>query len=60
MVEVHVGDPIETAGMELHDRGRLNEELQRRVAELAGEGAVVVEDAPNISRVVETPGKSAV
>jgi 1-acyl-sn-glycerol-3-phosphate acyltransferase len=41
-VEIHVGDPIETAGMTLHDRGRLNEILQERVAELAGEPAVPV------------------
>jgi len=39
-VEIHIGDPIETAGMTLHDRGRLNEILQERVAELAGELAV--------------------
>jgi 1-acyl-sn-glycerol-3-phosphate acyltransferase len=36
-VEVHIGDPIETAGMSLHDRGRLNEMLHERVTELAGE-----------------------
>lgn len=39
-IEVHVGDPIDTSGMGLHDRGRLNEELQQRVAELAGEAPV--------------------
>lgn len=39
-IEVHVGDPIETDKMSLHDRGRLNEELQQRVAELAGEAQV--------------------
>jgi 1-acyl-sn-glycerol-3-phosphate acyltransferase len=59
-IEAHVGDPIETAGMALHDRGRLNEELQRQVAELAGESAVSVEDAPKIGQVVETPGQAAV
>jgi 1-acyl-sn-glycerol-3-phosphate acyltransferase len=36
-VEIHVGDPIATAGMGLHDRGRLNEMLQERVAGLARE-----------------------
>jgi 1-acyl-sn-glycerol-3-phosphate acyltransferase len=39
-VEIHVGDPIETAGMNLHDRGRLNEILQDRVTELAGGQAI--------------------
>jgi 1-acyl-sn-glycerol-3-phosphate acyltransferase len=46
-VEVHVGDPIPTSGMTLRDRGRLNELLQERVAELAGEAppaAVAVEN----------------
>ncbi len=36
-IEVHVGDPIETAGMTPRDRGHLNEMLYRQVAELAGE-----------------------
>ncbi len=36
-IGIRIGDPIETAGMTLHDRGRLNEVLQERVAELAGE-----------------------
>ena len=36
-IEVNIGDPIETSGMTLHDRGRLNEILQERVAELAGD-----------------------
>jgi 1-acyl-sn-glycerol-3-phosphate acyltransferase len=39
-VEINVGEPIDTAGMTLHDRGRLNEMLQERVAGLAGEPAV--------------------
>ncbi len=39
-VEIHLGDPIETAGMTLQDRGRLNEMLQERVAELSGESLV--------------------
>lgn len=39
-IEVRVGDPIDTTGLTLHDRSRLNEELQQRVAELAGEAAV--------------------
>jgi 1-acyl-sn-glycerol-3-phosphate acyltransferase len=41
-VEVHVGDPIATSGMTPHDRGRLNEILQERVTELAGELPVPV------------------
>ncbi len=36
-IEVNIGDPIETSAMTLHDRGRLNEILQERVAELAGD-----------------------
>lgn len=43
-IEAHVGDPIETAGMTVHDRGPLNDELQKRVAELAGERAVATEE----------------
>lgn len=39
-IEVNIGDPIDTSKMTLHDRGRLNEILQERVAELAGESAV--------------------
>ncbi len=36
-IEIHVGDPIETAGMTPRDRGQLNETLCRQVAELARE-----------------------
>jgi 1-acyl-sn-glycerol-3-phosphate acyltransferase len=36
-IEIHVGDPVETAGMTPRDRGQLNETLYRQVAELAGE-----------------------
>ncbi len=36
-IEVRIGDPIDTNGMSLHDRGRLNDELEQRVADLAGE-----------------------
>lgn len=36
-VEINIGEPIDTMGMTLHDRGRLNEILQERVAALAGE-----------------------
>lgn len=36
-VEVNIGEPVDTTGMNLHDRARLNEILQERVAELAGE-----------------------
>jgi 1-acyl-sn-glycerol-3-phosphate acyltransferase len=39
-VEITVGDPIETAGMTLHDRTRLNAMLRERVAELAGQTPV--------------------
>jgi 1-acyl-sn-glycerol-3-phosphate acyltransferase len=38
-VEVNIGDPIDTTGMNLRDREKLNEMLQDRVAELAGEQA---------------------
>ena len=36
-IELIVGDPIETSGMSLQDRGKLNQELQDRVAEMVGE-----------------------
>jgi 1-acyl-sn-glycerol-3-phosphate acyltransferase len=36
-VKVQVGDPIDTSAMSPRDRARLNEMLQERVAELAGE-----------------------
>jgi 1-acyl-sn-glycerol-3-phosphate acyltransferase len=39
-VEIQVGEPIDTSAMTLHDRGRLNEILQERVAGLAGASAV--------------------
>ena len=39
-IEVIVGDPIETANMTPHDRGRLNQMLQDRVAEMIGETPV--------------------
>jgi 1-acyl-sn-glycerol-3-phosphate acyltransferase len=39
-VEIRIGEPIDTAGMTLHDRGRLNEMLQERVAGLIGESVV--------------------
>jgi 1-acyl-sn-glycerol-3-phosphate acyltransferase len=39
-VRIVVGDPIETTGMKLQDRGRLNEMLQDRVAEMIGETVV--------------------
>jgi 1-acyl-sn-glycerol-3-phosphate acyltransferase len=44
-VELHVGDPIPTAGMKLQDRGRLNELLQEQVAALACEEVPVTEMA---------------
>ena len=36
-VEVLIGDPIETSGMTLRDRGKLNQMLQDRVAAMVGE-----------------------
>ena len=36
-IEVRVGDPIDTTGLTLHDRGRLNQMLQDRVAAMVGE-----------------------
>ncbi len=36
-VVLRVGDPIPTAHLTLHDRAKLNEELQQRVSELLGE-----------------------
>ncbi len=39
-VEIQVGEPIDTSAMTLHDRGRLNEILQERVAGLAAASAV--------------------
>jgi 1-acyl-sn-glycerol-3-phosphate acyltransferase len=44
-VELHVGDPISTEGMTLHDRGRLNRILEERVAILAGEAVPVTAEA---------------
>lgn len=38
-VEIRIGEPIDTAGMTLHDRGRLNETMHERVAGLVGESA---------------------
>jgi 1-acyl-sn-glycerol-3-phosphate acyltransferase len=35
-VEVNIGEPIDTSAMTLHDRARLNEMLEERVAALAG------------------------
>jgi 1-acyl-sn-glycerol-3-phosphate acyltransferase len=39
-VRLLVGDPIETAGLTLHDRGRLNLQLQEQVAALIGERVI--------------------
>lgn len=36
-IEVRVGDPIETKGMTIHDRGKLNQLLQDSVAAMVGE-----------------------
>ena len=38
-VVLRIGDPIPTAGMKLHDRSQLIAQLERQVAELAGEPA---------------------
>jgi 1-acyl-sn-glycerol-3-phosphate acyltransferase len=40
-VEIHVGDPIETAGMTIQDRGRLSALLHDKVAELSGQSTLV-------------------
>lgn len=37
VVRILIGDPIETAGMKLQDRGKLNAMLQERVSEMIGE-----------------------
>jgi len=39
-VRVLVGEPIETSGMRLQDRGRLSEMLQERVSEMVGETVI--------------------
>jgi 1-acyl-sn-glycerol-3-phosphate acyltransferase len=39
-VKIFVGDPIPTTGMKLQDRGRLNQMLQDRVADLIGEAVI--------------------
>jgi 1-acyl-sn-glycerol-3-phosphate acyltransferase len=39
-VEIQIGDPIDTSGMTLHDRGRLNDILQERVAGLSGQSTL--------------------
>lgn len=36
-IEIHIGDPIDTGSMTPADRGRLNQTLQDRVADLAGQ-----------------------
>jgi len=36
-VTLRIGDPIPTAGLQLHDRAELNQALRRKVAELIGE-----------------------
>jgi 1-acyl-sn-glycerol-3-phosphate acyltransferase len=35
-VVLRIGEPIKAGGQNMHDRHSLNEELRRRVAELAG------------------------
>ena len=40
-VEILIGDPIDTAGMTLHDRARLTEILHERVAGLAGQSELL-------------------
>lgn len=41
IIQVNVGEPIPTADMTARDRARLNELLQDKVAELAGESIVI-------------------
>jgi 1-acyl-sn-glycerol-3-phosphate acyltransferase len=41
-VEIQIGEPIDTSGMSLHDRGRLNEILQERVGGLSGHSTLTV------------------
>ena len=41
-VTLHIGDPVPTSGLTLHDRSRLNHQLRSKVAELAG-GTVEME-----------------
>ncbi len=43
-IELLVGDPIETTGMTMQDRGRLNQMLQDRVAAMVGETPTPEED----------------
>lgn len=45
-VVLRIGDPIPTAGMKLHDRSQLIAQLERQVAELAGEPARQPVEAP--------------
>jgi hypothetical protein len=40
MVEMRVGDPIPTAGLKLHDRGRLTLQVRDQVVALLGEKPV--------------------
>jgi len=44
-IEVRIGDPIPTADMSARDRSRLNELLQEKVAELAGQSIVTAASA---------------
>ncbi len=45
VIELLVGDPIETAGMNVQDRGRLNQILQDQVAAMVGEIPTPEEEA---------------
>ncbi len=51
-IEIHIGDPIETRHMTPADRGRLNEALQARVAELTGQSIVPI--VP-VAQEIKTP-----
>jgi 1-acyl-sn-glycerol-3-phosphate acyltransferase len=47
-VRLRIGEPISTAGLVLHDRGRVTAELYQRVAELLGQApAVASQSKPN-------------
>ena len=48
-IELEVGDPIETSGMVLQDRARLNQILQDRVAAMVGETPTPEPDEPEVA-----------
>ena len=50
-VEIHIGDPIDTADLKPSDRGSLNEILQAKVIELVGEPLVETVPGKNTAAV---------